>query len=223
MTAAAHDHVRRRIANATIQTWVELRFAKAPLTFADIYFAVRERTPMVSSRTMWSNLQTWARAGFILMAERPIQFAIIESARGCIDPPPASIAPRGRICQRSPRQRLWTAMRVLKRFDLVQLRLAADVSVPRAKDFLRTMTRAGYLRIIASPSTHLSWALGARHCGPLPPAVHHLRIDGMPIMRVTDRNDGTVIDVPLRPHWPDRRRPDRRKSSETQPLAGGEG
>jgi len=104
----------------------------------------------------------------------------------------------------TPRARLWAAMRVLKRFGFVELRLAADVSQARAQDFLRIMTRAGYLIRVDKAFSPPVWSQGERKWGPLPPRVEYLRVANRPVMRVTDRNTAEVVDVPQRPHGPDR-------------------
>lgn len=215
---AAASPLAQRLSDPVIQAWVELRFAKTPLSFGALVLAVCERCGPVRAGHLWCQLKHWLSAGFVEARGHPVHYAMADTAKAHSSPPPAPVrrAPRHWTERRTPRQRLWSAMRVLKRFDLVQLRIAADVTEANAKNFLRIMTRAGYCHITpAAMSGHLSWALGPRHCGPLPPAVHYLRGPCTSIMRVTDRNDGTIVDVPQRLHWPAR--------SESQPLAGGEG
>ncbi|MEQ1688371.1 MAG: hypothetical protein ABL874_07340 [Sphingopyxis sp.] len=192
-----------RITHAPTQAWVELRFAKAPLTFADIYFAVRGRAPSITSPTLWTHLRAWMRGGFVRASGHPVHYAMADNARAMAGPPAITRVRKTRHWteRRTARQRLWSAMRVLKRFDLVQLRLAADVSEPRAKDFLRIMTRAGYLRSdIGVGQIIPTWARGTRGWGPLAPSSFRLIVEGRPVMRVTDHNDGAVIDLPLRAH-----------------------
>lgn len=197
-----------RLADPAVQTWVELRFARTPLSIADILFAVRRRCE-VKVRTVIDAVDGWTRAGLVERIGSPASYSMAFDARRLADPPappaPAVRPPRS-IPQRSPRQRLWTAMRVLKRFDLVTITMSADVSERCALDFLRTMTRASYLRSIDLPgqTRGTTWVQGARPWGPLPPTVRHLRVAGGTVLRVTDRNDGFTIDLPLRPHRPDR-------------------
>lgn len=104
----------------------------------------------------------------------------------------------------TPRARLWMAMRVLKRFDMVQLCMAADVTPDRAKDFLRNMVRTDYLRQQVGAHGVVNWIKGGQPWGPMPPRVEHLRIDGRSYLRVTDRNYAIVTDVLLRAHHQDR-------------------
>ncbi len=200
------ERVASRMADPMIQTWIELRFAIRPLTLADIIFAVRQRCE-VSARAVIDAIDSWMTRGFVEpVPVRPAAFVMASSGKVLSDPPPLAecYRPRRPLPPRSPRQRLWTAMRVLKRFDLVTLTMAADVSEQCAKTFLRTMTRASYLREVVLPTGCVSWVAGSRPWGPQPPVVKHVRIDRRPVQRVIDRNDGTVIDLALRPHRADR-------------------
>lgn len=198
--------VAARLADPTLQTWIELRFAREPLSIADILFAVRTRCE-ASVRTVVVAVDSWTRQGWIEQHGRPAIYTMVAFARHHANPPPLAAVPRAPrpIAPRSPRQRLWTAMRVLKRFDLVTITMAADVSERTALDFLRTMTRASYLRSVVLPTAAgTTWVQGARPWGPLPPTIRHLRIASGTILRVTDRNDGVSIDLPLRAHRPER-------------------
>lgn len=192
-----------RLAHPATQLWVELRFASRPLDLGEIVLAVRSRV-LVRVAAIHRTLSDWARAGFVEVSGRPHAYQLTAEARRLPDPPSAAeeSAPIRAVWNenRGPRQRLWSAMRVLKRFDLVTLRMSADVTELRAKEFLRNMVRAGYLREVppASAAAPAFWAIGARHCGPLPPVVRYRLINGRPVLRVIDRNDHTVIDVPIR-------------------------
>ena len=193
-----------RLLHPSTQVWVELRFAARPLGLGEIVLAVR-RQVTVRVGTVHRTLRRWVQAGLVEIIGKPEAYQMTAQARRLPDPPLPDYGTEtvrdGWTEHRGPRQRLWTAMRVLKRFDLVTLRMSADVTEPRAKEFLRNMVRAGYLREMppTSPMASAGWAIGPRQCGPLSPIVRYRMVDGRPFLRVVDRNDGTVIDVPIRP------------------------
>lgn len=192
-TIIAASGFGQRTADPRIQTWVELRFAHAPLTMAEILFAVRDRASTVTLGLVDQLLLGWHRMGLIERKGRPVAWAMVSEAKRQSNPPelpPA--APRHWTERRGPRARMWTAMRVLKRFDLVQLTLSADVPEPLAKQFLSVMERAGYVRRQGD-----RWAQGARPWGPKPPAVTYMRLDEHTVMRVRDRNSDVVFDIRL--------------------------
>ena len=195
-----------RLADPTIQTWVELRYATRPLTLSEIADGVRRRCA-TTLREILAAIDAWVSRGLVAATGRPVAYAMAATAKADPNPPIQSVdaAPRYHP-KRAPRERLWSAMRVLKRFDLVTITMAADVSESRAKDFLRTMTRAGYLRSVVLPTGQglTTWVSGGRTWGPLPPQITRMMVDGRSIERVTDRNDGTIVDIPLRMHRPDR-------------------
>lgn len=196
-------HARRR--DPVIQAWVELRFAPEPISLIDIADAVIARGAAVWAdvRRIGAAIGEWIKSGHAVSSDRGHRFALAGHAMMMADPPapratplPSVRAPR----VRTPRQRMWTAARILKRFDLVQFRMAAAVTMRQAKDFLRVMTRAGFLAVDPAAQDQLRWVTGPRGLGPQPPSVLHLNLPGGSVMRVVDRNSGDVIDVPMRSH-----------------------
>jgi hypothetical protein len=86
-------------------------------------------------------------------------------------PAPPPVRP-GRL-RRAPstRQRLWTAMRVLKRFDVPLLMLTGSASARSVRDFLRALQRADAVRLASAADRGgdcPSYVLIGRP-GPVPP------------------------------------------------------
>lgn len=206
MSAAAMARASR-LTDGRTQAWIELRFARSALTVAELHGLVSARA-RASERQVYGWVLQWAADGHLVAQGKPCAYRMTEQASRLADPPVRPRKPRAEpkhwTERRPPRHRLWSAMRVLKRFDMVTLSLSADTNEARTRDFLRIVERAGYVRAVAVPSGAPRWATGARHLGPKPPRVENLRIAGRPVMRVTDRNDGSVVDVLLRPHRQDR-------------------
>lgn len=202
MSALAHS-APDRLTDPLIQTWVELRFAQAPLTAAAIVLAVRQRTG-ADLRQIMGAVDGWVRAGLVTVDQAT--YAMTDIARRRSSPPPVdhrSAPPRHWTQRRPARQRLWTAARILRSFDIVTLRRSADVVEARARDFIRIFERAGYLRrgLTATGQLHWTWARGV---GPQAPVVRRVVEHDRTIQRVVDRNDGGIIDIVTRPHRPDR-------------------
>lgn len=184
----------QRTADPQIQTWVELRFASRPMTMGEILLAVRNRASGVTLGLVDQLLTGWHRLGLIERSGKPVTWAMCDKVKRQSNPPeqlPSAV--RHWTERRGPRSRMWTAMRVLKGFDLVQLTMSADVTEPVAKQFLSIMERAGYLA-----RTDNGWRAGPRAWGPRHPAIQYQRMADHTVMRIRDRNSGETFDVRLR-------------------------
>lgn len=193
-TLTAASAFGNRVADPRVQTWVELRFAQQPMTMGEIVLAVRDRASTATLGLIDQLLVGWHRLGLVERTSRPVLWSMTSAAKGQSNPPeqlPRTV--QHWTERRGPRSRMWTAMRVLKRFDLVQLKLAADVSEPVAKQFLSIMERAGYLTRTGS-----CWREGTRPWGPKHPAIQYQRLADHSVMRIRDRNSGEEFDVRLR-------------------------
>ncbi len=88
------------------------------------------------------------------------------------------------------RHRIWTAMRIQRRFIIPDLMGAAEARRHNVAKFVRGLLANGYLRIDAPKLNgkrggHVIYAL-IRNTGPFPPRIH---------------DDGTVFDPNLRAPW----------------------
>ena len=140
-------------------------------------------------------LKRWERAGLVsVTSQRPRKYLM-----SATDSQPPRMAADGALTRRpSGRQRMWTSMRVLKRFDLPTLMMTAEVSRRSAETYINNLSRAGYLRTLARGNsacgTWSNYQL-VRRSGPRAPAVNHSRAGTPHRVLLVDRNDGTEHDI----------------------------
>lgn len=182
--------------------WSELRFARAPNYELDLLLTAARHCsdprfdPRNTMRRLGTLLFRWADAGFVDVFDgKPPQYAMKEGCR-TMSTPPLLPAPtrRSPFPHRTQRQRLWSAMRVLRQFDLVTLAIAAEVRQSTARDMISVLTRAGFLR-----RTETGWSTAAtRRWGPIAPSWTPVASGELRVIRVTDQRDGTIVDLPIR-------------------------
>lgn len=99
----------------------------------------------------------------------------------------------------SQRQRIWTAIRVLKRFDLPALQMASESTYGSLTNYVNWLHRAGYLhrenRAVPAQGKLAVYRL-VRPSGRQAPKVDNRRRDGT--TTVTDRNTGQSFGVTSR-------------------------
>ena len=119
-----------------------------------------------------------------------------DSARMRKRPPPVTIRDRKlSVPKFSGRQRMWSAIRVLKFFDMPQLVMTAGVSDRSARDYVRHLTATGYLDPV--PTEMRTKFRLARNTGPKHP-ITRARIDGrVSLIQADDRNDGKLYEYRL--------------------------
>jgi len=122
--------------------WAALRRIGRPATFSEILQATG-----ATDRGLYCRLWRWVEQGHLVkIAAEPIRFALTEEAPDVGEPPRVSkdleVRPR-----RTARDRIWSAMRVLKRFDVPMLMMTAEASRRSCEDFISLLSRADYVRI----------------------------------------------------------------------------
>lgn len=168
--------------------WTALRFAMEPVRLADIILANdgANDVPPPSVADTLILLDRWRGAGLIERSGKPETYMMHQKARAFRDPPTVgAVATEPK--QRSTRQRIWSAVRVMKSFDLVEICFAATVETRAARRVLNQLTRAGYLtRTERAGDDHPRWRV-IRPSGP-----HHPRVeyDGRTVVALVDRNNG---------------------------------
>ncbi len=125
--------------------WIDLRYALSPVS---IQHLVLERDHDVSRCLRL--IGAWAQAGLVtILPTRPEAYLMTDAARRRRTPPdpvPARMTrPRRRASASNIRARIWYAARSLRRFDLVELGIAADLRPERARHYLNLLVRGGYL------------------------------------------------------------------------------
>lgn len=176
-----------RMRNPVLAAWTILRFAQAPVRLSDIIFANdRDTAPRPSVAATIHLLDSWHQAGLIARGEKLETYTMLEQAKALRDPP-ALDAPTREPKPRSTRQRIWSAIRVMKSFDLVELCFTATVERSAASRVLNQLTRAGYLaRTDRRGDDHPRWRV-TRRSGPNHPRVEYA---GRTVVALVDRNSG---------------------------------
>lgn len=171
--------------------WDALRMARSPASVADLHVATSAHPNSIQLR-----LKRWERAGLVqVTSSQPRRFIMIDKS-----PTPPKVSNAGKVARTTTmRQRLWIAMRVLKRFDLPTIMMTAGASRRSAEDYINVLCRAGYVhRTYRGNAMTGEWSvyLLVKRSGPRAPAVSHRKGDGGELIReLVDHNDGSRHDV----------------------------
>ncbi|WP_289145051.1 hypothetical protein [uncultured Sphingobium sp.] len=176
-----------RMRDPALSAWTVLRFAKAPIRLSEIIFANdSDANPRPTLADTIILLDRWRGAGLIAWGDKPETYTMLQEAKALRDPP-ALAAPSREPTPRSTRQRIWSAIRVMKSFDLVELCFTATVERGAASRVLNQLTRAGYLiRTERRGDDHPRWRV-VRRSGPNHPRVEYA---GRTVVALIDRNSG---------------------------------
>lgn len=183
------------MANVQAPLWRTLQQASQPMSVPELRDAIAASRSSIQLRLIW-----WERAGLVQReGEGHPRYLLTDKGRAAAnddnrEPPKVrsdgSILPR----QRSQRARLWSAMRVLKRFNLPELIIASGCTRRSAEEIINVLHRAGYLRQLSRGNPMQgSWSvyLLAANSGPKPPVIS--TYGGKKTL--TDPNNGKVVDV----------------------------
>lgn len=187
--------------------WSELRFHARPVGFDALAKAAN-----ADAETVMTALNNWLAAGCLLgsfepHSPQPMGFIMTDRARALAKPPITDLdaaVNAGPIIlpKRNGRQRIWSAMRVLGRFDLPALMMASGATKNAIADYLNWLGRAGY--VVVLPKTggrfggHKCWKL-LNYSGPRHPHMLRMWADGGPAVLVTDGNTGERQVFAVRP------------------------
>lgn len=194
-----HWAARRRLADPAEALWSELRVARGSIDVVDLMIRAIEHCESSFAnrgeafRRFDQLLGDWVSRGLVTVAGHPACYNLVREYQHLRSPPPPP-APRPLpFPKRTQQQRLWSAMKVLRTFDLPTLLMAADANRRAALDMVRILERGGWLRATATGWT----TAAARKWGPVVPSIRRER--GAAVMRITDRTSGLVIEIPSRP------------------------
>lgn len=188
------DHSAQSVRDPQNTLWTLLRNAGEPLSIADI---IRRSALEPAIVTRW--LRKWRVAGLIVPVGRQALLKMNGFAMRLSEPPvDLPSKPLGQRFQpSSPRQRIWTAVRVLQVFELPMLLLTAETSMSTALSYLGDLVRAGYLeRIDVRGAPHRKYRV-VLDTGPHHPAVSRVRLDDRPYTRIVDHNNGAQLHLAL--------------------------
>ena len=187
--------------------WAALRAREEPASVPELAAAIGATNAAIAWR-----LSRWTQAGLLTAIKPPAnevrgacpsndqqrtRYFMPTDARVHLAPPSLDQARRVSP-KRSGRAAMWRAIRVLKRFDLVQLCMTAEVTESSAKVYVSALLRAGLLvrevRGKAATGQRSLYALVGRS-GPQPPVVSQRREQGRTIAIVTDPNTGKAHEI----------------------------
>ncbi|WJY18693.1 hypothetical protein [Pseudoblastomonas flavescens] len=143
-------------------------------------------------------LDQWSAQGWLVTYSTPLRIRMTDEARAR-SAPPATLRRVENRRLNSMRARMWSAMRVLRAFDLPTLCFAAEVSQGNARTFLRDLVRVGYATEIGS-GMRAGWKL-AKDTGPTHPIIRTIpnrAVKGLLLVELRDRNTGTQTSVRVR-------------------------
>jgi hypothetical protein len=180
--------------------WQALRRMGRPATLQELVQASGQ-----SDRALYCRIFRWIRTGHVVRIDpEPERFVLTPEALEVEEPPRIHRSkPRKKTTARS---RIWSAMRILKHFDVPMLVMTAEVNRRACEDFISALVRAGYVRVIAhrvvrrKPGNHgfaryySSYQL-VRSSGPKCPVICCPK-DAPKFL--LDRNSGKRFDLPRR-------------------------
>lgn len=129
--------------------WAALRRLGRPATLDEI-----AALSGAADRPLYCRLRRWRRRGLVVKHEfQPRRFVLSPDAPDVAEPPIVTAAAEVKPRAATARERIWAAMRVLKRFDLPQLMMTAEAKRRSCDDFVNFLSRAGYVRCLNHPVT----------------------------------------------------------------------
>lgn len=193
MTTAYHTPPRMAAPDRAL--WVGLRFAPAPVELFDLAMPVI-RSIGASLADLNRLLDGWVAGGWVAVTARPRRYTLKPEFIKMAEPPVPPAKPRRwRKPRLTQRQRIWSAMKVLRSFDLPTLVIAAQTRPTTAADLCRIFERAGWLRRQGD-----RWSVNsAKRWGPQVPTILRLRVGEANVIRVSNPADGVFIDLPVEP------------------------
>jgi hypothetical protein len=184
----------RQARSARDTLWAALCASPAPVTVIDL----RARTG--GDRTViLRQLTRWVAAGRVTrIAGQPVRFAIADAAERAAQPPQVNATGAARPRLRTAREKLWSAMRVLREFDLPTLTMTSGASRRSAEELINVLHRAGHLRqlVRGNPTTGV-WSTYrlVRNSGPKAPIVRHRLAANGRLRELVDGNTGRCFDI----------------------------
>lgn len=186
LTTKGTPRIRAAIAQPL---WAALRSATGPQSIGDLMASCPG-----SYDTVHTALKRWQDRGAVVRhAGKPIRFHVAEGADQ-LPPDGRSDTAKTNMRERSARQRIWAAMRVLKTFDQPTLRMTANATERAVATYLDQLQRARYVHMVERglrQTGRVSVYRLVRNTGPKCPTTS--RPDGK--LTLVDNNNGRRIDI----------------------------
>ncbi len=195
-----HWAARQRLADPAEALWSELRIARGAIDVVELTIRAIEHCEDAFAirgdafRRFDQLLDDWVARGLVTLTGHPARYDLVREYQHLRSPPPPP-APRPLpFPKRTQQQRLWSAMKVLRTFDLPTLMMAASANRRAAADMVRLLEQGGWLRATAN-----GWTTAAsRKWGPVVPSMRRERGRGGSVTRITDRISGLTVEIPAR-------------------------
>lgn len=181
--------------------WAALREREEPISVSDLSAQLR-----LDARSILNRIIRWERAGFVSRAgfsrahrSNAITLKVIMTEQAGHHSRPPRVAPDGQLATPiDGRQRIWSAIRVLKRFDRKHAEMTSEQNRRSVEDYLNCLLRAGYIRRL-HPANSVVGTLAeyqvVRNTGRKAPIVRHGRREDIRFREVFDPNTGAVHDI----------------------------
>lgn len=178
--------------------WEALQARQEPATITELAEQIGAPPNSVQLR-----LLSWSRAGLLTVNFNGRKtYTMTEKSRALGTPPAINIEGKPKRDTKG-RDRMWRAMRTLRRFDLPTLLITAEVSRSAAQEFINCLKRAGMVQIDErGHHTRYTWTTYAMtgRFGPKTPVVSHRETPEGRVREVFDPNTGKIHDIsPRRP------------------------
>lgn len=176
--------------------WRAMLAADHPMSVPELHREISANPASIRLR-----LKTWQRAGLVeQIAARPNRYTMTEAARAAANDDnrePPKVCASGDVLarQRPQRARLWSAMRVLRRFSVPELMIAANATTAATNGFVNGLRRAGYLKREPAGRNEWSTYVLVNRSGPKAPQLRYRTVGDRRQRYLFDPNNGSEIDV----------------------------
>jgi len=179
--------------------WAALRRLGGKATFPDILAASG-----ADDRPLYCRLRRWAKRRHLIVTPAVQRRFVLSADAPTGDAPPKVQDDGAAAAARTAKDRMWSAMRVLKSFDLPLLGITAEVNVRQATEYVSALRRAGYVVKVDHPMapskvsrsgmvrSHATYRL-VLNTGPKAPSTSSSGTTSLPEPYLIDRNTGETI------------------------------
>jgi len=184
--ARIHLPPSERPKSPRMRLWKVLSRCASPRGLGELFDAAE-----VEPGLFFSLIEDWISKGVLTAEPAPLRVAIPEDERWRVRPPQAFPSKRvAKVPKFSGRQRIWSALKVLREADLQTICLTAEVTERSAQDYLMALGRLGYVSSDRrAPGEALLYRLD-RFTGPKHPVVRFRKEGFVSVCEGEDRNQG---------------------------------
>lgn len=167
--------------------WRALNTATEPMTVRGLHIATGARP-----QSVLMCLRRWEQAALVTASqEQPRRFAMNDTS-----PTPPAVGPNGRVNRRPlTRQKIWTALRILKTFDIPTLVMTSGEKHGTINWYVHALRRAGYIQTSSKSGGFYTYTL-IKRSGRKAPMISQTKSPEGLVCTLVDPNDGCRIILP---------------------------